>query len=707
MLLMTATGVAALYIGVKRYLKGKNDQHFKKTLNSSSQITEKNNVNASVKERMTLILKQKRQYQRQRQQQLQAISGNIREISAEERQLNRGLAVASANLGIAVTSLFYAPLIWVMIPGLIYCYIPLYRLAYNAMKERRISFYILDVILVTGMFIGGFFATAGLGIWVFLFGRKLLLKSEHNTKKDLSNLFGEQPRFVWLMVNGSEIEIPFEKLKTGDVIVISAGQRIPVDGVITQGTASIDQHTLMGEAKPVEKVIGDSVLASTVVLAGRIYIETQKTGSETMAMQIGHILNQTADFKSVMQSRGEAIADQTVIPTLGMGVLVWPFFGFSSALAVLTNALGYKMRIFGPVSMLNFLSYASQQGILIKDGRSLELIHDIDTVVFDKTGTLTLEEPTMGKIHSCADISENDILKYAAAAEHGQTHPIAKTILAEAHKRHLKWSMFDDARYEIGYGIQVNLGDQVIQVGSDRFMELEGIEIPIEMNVVQASCHENGYSLIMVAINQRLVGAIELHATLRPEAKQIVQSLHQRNMSVYIISGDQEQPTKKLAQELGITHYFANTLPENKAEIIGKLQDEGRSVCFVGDGINDTIALKKASVSVSLSGATTMAMDTAQIVLMDGSLKKLNQLFDISKDFKVNMKNNFRISVVPTAICIGGIILFHWGVFIAHVLMGTTLFIGIGNTMLPLLKSQNTDNETAKLPYDKKHVDEI
>ena len=672
MILMAAAGVATLYVGANAYLK-------RKTL---------------IKEKMALLSGKKRQGQ------MQEISGSKEEISEEEKELNRVFAVGSANLGIAAASLVFSPLVWAMIPGLLYCYVPLYKLAYDAMKERRITSYVVDVILVTGMFAGGllssatlgFFAAAALGVWFFVGGRKLLLKSEHNTKKGLSNLFEEQPRSVWVIIDGAEIEIPFEKLQVDDVIIASAGQRIPVDGVITSGSALIDQHTLTGEAKPIEKGHGDEVLASTIVLSGRVHVETKKTGSQTVAMQIGKVLNETADFKSLMQSRGEAIADKTVLPTLGVSALALPFFGFSAALAVLTNTFGYKMRVFAPASMLNFLSYSSQQGILIKDGRSLELLREVDTVVFDKTGTLTLEEPTVGNIHLCADVSENDILKYAAAAEHGQTHPVAKAILTAANQRDLQWPTLDDAKYDMGYGIKVNLSGQIIRVGSERFMTLEGIDIPTEINAVKETCHEEGHSFIMVAFDDQLVGIIELHATLRPEAKQVVKSLQQRNMSVYIISGDHEQPTKKLAEALGVDHYFAGTLPEHKASLVAKLQEEGKSVCFVGDGINDSIALKKANVSVSLSGATTIAMDTAQIVLMDGTLNQLDQLFNISKDFELNMRNNLLISTLPTVVGIGGIVFFHWGVFIAHVWMGGTLAIGIANTMLPLLKSENKKN---------------
>jgi len=264
---------------------------------------------------------------------------------------------------------------------------------------------------------------------------------------------------------------------------------------------------------------------------------------------------------------------------------------------------------------------ASEQSILIKDGRALELLSQVDTVVFDKTGTLTQEQPHVGKIYTLQDYQENDLLKYAAAAEYKQKHPVAKAIIQAAHERELNLPEIDEAKYEIGYGIKVTISNQLIRVGSVRFMEMEEIAIPKKIRKILSSCHEFGYSLVMVAIDNQLAGAIELHATIRPEAKSIIKGLRQRNMSLYIISGDNEKPTQRLAEELGIDNYFADTLPENKATLIQQLIDAGKVVCFVGDGINDSIALKKAHVSISLKGASTVATDTAQIVLMDASLK--------------------------------------------------------------------------------------
>jgi len=219
-------------------------------------------------------------------------------------------------------------------------------------------------------------------------------------------------------------------------------------------------------------------------------------------------------------------------------------------------------------------------------------------------------------------------------------------------------------------------------------MEMSGIAIPAKMDIVRQNCHDNGYSLVMVAADEQLEGAIELHAVIRPEAKQMIRTLRQCKMSLYIISGDHEKPTKQLAQALGIPHYFAETLPEKKAEIVAQLQKEGKFVCFIGDGINDSIALKKANVSISMRGATTIATDTAQIVLMDGSLKQLVQSFDVAKNYKNNVKQSFLITLIPSATAVGGILFLHFGIVASVILYYTGLAAGMSNAILPMLKKR-------------------
>ena len=278
----------------------------------------------------------------------------------------------------------------------------------------------------------------------------------------------------------------------------------------------------------------------------------------------------------------------------------------------------------------------------------------VDIVVFDKTGTLTQEMPHVGRLFTCQGIDEPQLLTYAAAAEHRQTHPIARAILQEAETRGLSVPAVSEAAYEIGYGIKVTLDEKLIRVGSHRFMAMEAITIPEEIESIQQTAHEEGHSLVYVAINEQLAGAIELVPTVRPEAKRIVDYLRQAGLEMAIISGDHERPTRALATYLDIDRYFAETLPENKADLISQLQKEGKTVCFVGDGINDSIALKKANVSISLGGASTIATDTAQIILMDQTLNELETLFELSQEFEHNMHINLMTTVVPGLIIIGG-----------------------------------------------------
>ncbi|HIE01282.1 MAG TPA: heavy metal translocating P-type ATPase [Thiotrichaceae bacterium] len=619
------------------------------------------------------------------------------EMSEAEKKTHEDFIAASTALGLATGgTLLYSPLSLLSVPFTIWVCIAIFRDAYQSLfKKNRVGMSVLDTIFMTGTIGTGHYFAASVGVWAYAMSRKLLLKTEDQSKQSLINVFGEQASFVWLLSDGIEIAVPFESLLIGDIVIVYAGETIPVDGTISSGTASIDQHILTGESQPVEKEPGDDVFASTVLLSGKIEISVQKTGEQSVAVQIGKILSKTADFKNDLQSWGEEIAEKSVLPTLTLGALTLPILGATSAITILNSCFGFKMRILSPLSMLTFLNLTSQRGILIKDGRSLQLLTNIDTIVFDKTGTLTLEQPHVGSIYTYSGISENELLTYAAAAEYKQTHPIAKAILQTANKRGLNIPEIEEAKYEVGYGIKVTLSrsathSEVISVGSARFIEMENITIPAKIKAIHQSGHEKGYSFVYVAINNQLYGAIELRASIRPEAKQIISELQQRNMLVYIISGDNEQPTRKLAQELGIEHYFAETLPEKKADLIEKLQKEGKSVCFIGDGINDCIALKKANVSISLRGASSIATDTAQIVLMDQSLKQLVQVFDIAQNFEGNMKVNLMATILPGLMTIGGVYFLHFGIIHSIILNNIGVAAGASNAMLPLIKHQQT-----------------
>jgi len=369
-----------------------------------------------------------------------------------------------------------------------------------------------------------------------------------------------------------------------------------------------------------------------------------------------------------------------------LALVALPVSGYVYMVTVLGSSVGLNVRFTAPIAMLNFLNVASVNGILIRDGRALELLNGVDTLVFDKTGTLTMDQPEIAEIHTCADLDSDAVLMYAAAAEDRQTHPIALAIQAEAKKRGLTLPEIDQARYEIGYGVTVALDDHLIRVGSERFMALEDIEQPASMRALGQLGDEKGHSLVMVAVDDRLVGAIELEAALRPEVRSVVHEMRRRNLDIRMISGDQERPTSEMAQALGIRHYFANTLPQDKARVIEQLQSEGRSVCFVGDGINDSVALKKANVSISLRGASTAATDTAQIVLMSGGLHHLPIVFDLAGHYDVNMRTGSAVAMAQGVIVIGGALLGVVGIVLGRVIWLAGLAAGLVIAEFPLLR---------------------
>ena len=644
------------------------------------------------KEKICLLLPYSGSSIDSRRQQLKEISSasDESEVNEVEQKLNRDLTISAISLAFASAGpLLYPPLSILTIPGLSWLTLVASKDAYHSFKQGRgLSVDVLTTLFFAGTIATGSYFAGALGAFFVRFSKKLLAKTEDHSSQSLINVFGHQTRFVCLLSDGIEVEVSVDTLSSGDIIVLHAGETIAVDGTIIEGQATIDQHILTGESQPAEKKVGEQVFASTVVLSGQIKICVEKAGEETVAAQIGEILNQTADFKKEILSWGEGIADMSARMTMGLSALVLPFFGATTAVTILNSSFGLYMRFLSPISMLTFLNLASNQGILVKDGRSLQLLSQVDTVVFDKTGTLTQEVPHVGKIHTCLGISDLELLTYAAAAEYKQTHPIALAIREAASQRGLTLPEIGEVNVEVGYGLKVSIEDQLIRVGSQRFMEMSSITIPSEIKQIYEDGHEHGYSFVYVAVDEQLWGAIELHATIRPEAKQIITQLRERGIEMYIISGDHENPTKQLAQEVGIEHYFAETLPENKAKLIEQLQQDGKSVCFVGDGINDSIALKKANVSVSLRGASSAATDTAQIVLMNQNLEQLIQAFDIADKFKSNMSVNTITTVLPGVITVFGAFFLGFGVAHSVILNDIGMIIGASNAIWPFFREQ-------------------
>ncbi|MGI9212239.1 MAG: heavy metal translocating P-type ATPase [Methylococcaceae bacterium] len=621
-------------------------------------------------------------------------------VSDEKQEADYYLKVSAIGTGLTFVGQFvYTPLLIPAVSLVMYCCVPVFRKAVVSIKNKKMKASVITSIAILGELSTPYlYFASSLAATIYFVAQKLLLETEDQSKKQLSNIFGETPRSVWVIQNGVEMETPFNNLKVGDVIAIHAGEMIPIDGVVVHGFASVDQHIMTGEAQPVEKKWGDTVLAGTFAVSGELLIQVEKCGEETVAAKISEILQNTADFRFTVEAKSVQMSDSMVLPTLALGGIGLLATGPIGGVALVSCNNSEVIRVCAPIGVLNFIKLATEHGFLIKDGRSLELLNEVDTVVFDKTGTLTIEQPHVHCVHAWEGHNESDVLFFAAAAEYKQTHPVAKAILKAAQDCELILPRIENARYEVGYGIKVELDNQIIHVGSYRYIAMQMNELPDCIGELQLESHENGFSVVYVAVDNVVIGAIELHATVRPEARSVVEQLKSMGLDIYIISGDHEKPTRHLAESLGIDHYYAETLPENKAELVGKLQAEGKSVCFIGDGINDSIALKKANVSVSLHGASTAAIDTAGIILMDKELTQIPYLFELAKGLNRTVKQSVAVALVPGLIGVGGVFLFHFGIYTILMLYMASLVTGIANSMLPLLTHRHQDNQNDKKP---------
>ncbi len=611
-------------------------------------------------------------------------------------KLDLHLPICTASLPLAAVAQFaFPPLLPVAAVVFAYTSIPTFKEARAVLfEEKRLGVDVLDAIVVIGCLGTMSIFPGAVLCWCLGLGKVLVKRTQDNSKKLLLNAFGKQPRYVWLYRDGVEVQISMDRLEQGDIIVVNTGEVVPVDGVIVEGMAMIDQHALTGESTPAEKGVGDKVFASTLMVAGKVFVSVEKSGSDTASAKISQILNDSAGYKLSSQHKGERLADKAVIPTLAIGSLGLATMGPAGAVAVLNSDFGTGIRMAAPLAMLSSLALCANKGILVKDGRALELMNEIDTVLFDKTGTLTRERPEVGRIIAANGFSEERILQFAAAAERKFHHPIALAILHKAKEWNLELPAIDDTQYKVGYGITVHVEGHTVRVGSKRFMEMEGIELPPEVKESLEVSHLEGHTVVMVSVDGQLGGALELQAAVRPEVRDIVAGLRQRGIKhLAIISGDHDAPTRKLAESLGMDRYFAQVLPADKADYVEKLQKEGRKVCFVGDGINDSIALKKANVSISLRGASSIATDTAHIVFLEEGLAKLCELRDISHDLDRNVKRSWNLILAPNIACIVGVFTLGFGIMASVVTNNVAALAALGNGMLPLRKIAQIEAE--------------
>jgi Cu2+-exporting ATPase len=542
---------------------------------------------------------------------------------------------------------------------------------------RRVNvdslFLFADILaLLTGSYIAASFS-----LYLIQTGKLGIVRAKGRSLQHIQHLFRDLPSNVWVMRDGVEMEVPLKTIQRDDIVVLHAGKVIPVDGVITKGFAGIDQQALTGEAQVAEKGPGDRVFANTILLNGRILVKVEQSGPETTANQIAEILVNSINYKSKSQLRGEKWADQLINPMFFSSLVLLPVIGPVSTSVFINAHIGMRIRILAPMGTLKHIGMASKKGLLVKDGRALEKFLDVDTILFDKTGTLTHEEPEVTGIISTGVLDAREIIRHAAIAEQKLTHPIARAILNKALEMDVSFPEIDDSRYAIGYGIKVDSGGETIQAGSLRYLDGENIFVSEELRRLQDSEQLSGRSYVFLAVNREVVGALQLQPRARRDIADVIAKLREQGIRyMAIVSGDTDIPTRLLAEKLGMDGYFANVLPQQKADIVATLQAEGKTVCFIGDGINDSIALKQADVSISLAGANTIAKDMAEIVLMEGHIGAVNDLHDISRALDKNLKRSLKLSIAPGAINLLGAFVLHFNTLASLLVNASFAMVG-------------------------------
>ena len=642
------------------------------------------------------------------------------QMSTVEKSINRRLLFSVGNIGVAWAATSVMPPLAIINAGMmVWLGMPIYQRGWLALvNEKRLTYPVVLAGAAATTILSGQYVPGSVMMFAITATNKVINRTENYFRRNIVDALGQQPSTVWRLRDNVAVETPLPEIHHGDVLLVGAGEMIAVDGTIVDGAATVDQHRLTGESQPAEKTVGDEVLASTVVLSGKIRVHVQKTGQETSAAQIATILQNVSRSRINFSSRMDNFADSMTAPILTLGGLAMLTMGPVSAAAIMSVGVGSLARVGVPLATLNYLNVAARHGLLIKDARSMELLKNVNTFVFDKTGTLTLEQPQVRSCHPCLpghppdseawNEAENLLLAVAAAAEARQSHPIARAIMTAAKERKLTIPEIEDAHLELGYGIKVRLSAQQVTslatndtplsallhleneshvwVGSRRFLEMEGFTVPAELAGVQERCHEQGHSLVFVAINDSVAGALELRPTVRPEARKAIAALQKRGMAIYIISGDAEAPTRQLALSLGIEHHYAGVLPQQKAGLVDELKARGNKVCFVGDGINDAIAMGRADVSVSLLGASTLATDTAQIVLMNQDLNLLAFMMSLADEFDGSLVSLFRATLVPVSAAVASTFLLQTGTYTALLIWQMGIASGIGMGFRPLWK---------------------
>ena len=494
-----------------------------------------------------------------------------------------------------------------------------------------------------------YFESAGMILTLVTVGKYLEERSRGKTTGAISALLALAPESAVVRRQGQELTIPTEEIVAGDTVIVRQGGRIPVDGVITDGHAAVDESAITGESLPVEKVPGDAVTSATVTSSGYLELRATRVGGDTTLSQIIRLMEEAASSKAPISRLADRISGIFVPAVMAISLtaaLLWAFVGgmdvrfcLSIAIAVLVISCPCALGLATPVAIMVGTGQAAQQGILIKSAESLELLHKVQTVVLDKTGTVTMGQPRVTDILCAPGVTEEELLCVAASAEKPSEHPLAHAIVEESQARHIPLCPVSGFRSVPGGGIQATLSGEAVLAGNAGYLAQNGVS-PAAMEADAHRLAEDGKTPLFFAESGRLLGCVAVADVVKPDSAKAIAALRRMGRRVVLLTGDNQRTANAIARQIGVDQVIAQVLPQDKAKCVAQLQQQGQRVTMVGDGVNDAPALAQADVGLAIGAGTDIAIESADVVLMKSSLLDIPAAMDLSRAVLRNIKQN-------------------------------------------------------------------
>jgi Cu+-exporting ATPase len=507
-----------------------------------------------------------------------------------------------------------------------------------------------------------YFEASAVIISLTLLGQILELKARSQTSAAIKSLLGLAPKTARrILSDGTEEDVPLTHVHVGDLLRIRPGEKVPVDGVVTEGSSSVDESMLTGEPLPITKRVGDKVIGATLNTNGSLIMRSEKIGSSTMLSQIVQMVAQAQRSRAPMQRMADQVAGWFVMAVVTIALLTffgWGLFGpeesswvyaLINAVAVLIIACPCALGLATPMSIMVATGQGATHGVLFRDAAAIENLRKIDTLIIDKTGTLTEGRPVFDRVVAASGFDESEVLRLAASLDQGSEHPLAEAIVNAAHERGLSLETPDNFESGSGIGVRGQVGDRQLALGNTALMEQLGISV--QSLIPQAEeLRSEGASVMHLAINGELAGLLAVSDPIKKSTPEALATLKEAGLRIVMATGDGLTTARSVAARLGIDEVHGEVKPADKLELVSKLQKEGRIVAMAGDGINDAPALAKADVGIAMGTGTDVAMNSAQVTLVKGDLRGIAVARSLSEATVGNMKQNLMFAFLYNAL---------------------------------------------------------